>query len=120
MLPRLFRPSAYRWVFLSMLFALLSITGLPVFAEQSQGVMQAFEQPLEESDLVEVSKQEKHQILFFMGITLLVGILTTAALGIAMGIYAKPVFVAHMVSAGLTVTLAIIHAIVAMVWFYPF
>lgn len=67
-----------------------------------------------------ISDERKHQILFMMGVLLLVLVLTTASLGIAMGIYAKPVFVAHMVSAGLTTTLAVAHAIVAMVWFSPF
>jgi hypothetical protein len=53
-------------------------------------------------------------------VTLLILILLTAAMGIRMGIYGKDVFVAHMVLAGLTVTLAIAHAIAAIVWFNPF
>lgn len=67
-----------------------------------------------------IAKKEKHQILFIMGIALLLGIATTVGLGIAMAVYGKPVFVAHMISAGFSLTLAIIHAIVAIVWFYPF
>lgn len=61
----------------------------------------------------------KHQILFLMGITLLVSILTTVGLGIAMAVYGKQVFVPHMLFAGLSATLAIVHAVVAIVWFYP-
>ena len=61
----------------------------------------------------------KHQILFLMGITLLVCILTTGGLGIAMAVYGKQVFIPHMLFAGLSATLAIVHAVVAIVWFYP-
>lgn len=67
-----------------------------------------------------VVQKEKHQILFIMGVALLLGVATTVGLGIAMAVYGKPVFVAHMISAGFSLTLAIIHAIVAIVWFYPF
>lgn len=61
----------------------------------------------------------KHQILFLMGITLLVSILTTVGLGVAMAVYGKQVFVPHMLFAGFSATLAIVHAVVAIVWFYP-
>jgi hypothetical protein len=37
-----------------------------------------------------------------------------------MGVYGKQVFVAHMITAGLSVTLAIAHAVAALVWFNPF
>lgn len=73
-----------------------------------------------EGDAVKISDKEKHQWLFLMGVTLLILLLATASLGIAMGIYGKDVFVPHMVCAGLAVTLAIGHAVTAMVWFYPF
>jgi len=36
-----------------------------------------------------------------------------------MVVFAKPVFVAHMIFAGFSLTLAIAHAIVAIVWFFP-
>lgn len=89
--------------------------------EESQKVIQAFEKQTEQNvGVVPISKKEKHQILFFMGILLLIAVVTTAILGIAMGVYGKPVFIAHMIFAGLSVTLATIHAIVAIVWFYPF
>ena len=58
--------------------------------------------------------------MFVMGVPLLILLLVTGALGIAMGVYGKQVFVAHMVFAGLTMTLALAHAVVGIVWFYPF
>ena len=59
-------------------------------------------------------------VMFVLGVPLLFLLLTTGVLGIAMGVYGKPVFVAHMVCAGLSMTLAVAHAIVGLVWFYPF
>lgn len=67
-----------------------------------------------------VSDHRRHQILFVMGACLLIGILATAAFGIAMGIFGKEVFAAHMVSAGITVFLAVAHAVTSIVWFFPF
>jgi hypothetical protein len=58
--------------------------------------------------------------MFLLGVPLLIFLLITGVLGIAMGVYGKQVFVPHMVFAGLTVTLAVVHAIVGLVWFYPF
>lgn len=110
------------WICIGVFLVAFWSISTPVSATDSQGVIQAFEEQSVASDSasMESDKKEKHQILFFMGMLLLIGILTTAGLGIAMGVYGKPVFVAHMVSASLSVTLAIIHAIVAIVWFYPF
>jgi hypothetical protein len=51
---------------------------------------------------------------------LLLFILIAVGLGVAMGVYGKQVFVWHMLFAGLSATLAIVHAIVGLVWFYPF
>jgi hypothetical protein len=88
---------------------------------EDMSVMQSFAaQQAEEGEAVRISDKEKHKWLFLMGAALLLLLLTTAILGIAMGIYGKQVFVAHMVAAGFTVTLAITHAVAAMVWFYPF
>lgn len=84
-------------------------------------VMEAFAaQQAEEGEAVKISDQEKHRWLFIMGAALLILLLTTAALGIAMAIYGKQVFVAHMLTAGFSVTLAIAHAVAAIVWFNPF
>lgn len=71
-------------------------------------------------DAVAIEDQTKRLIMFLMGVPLLLLLLTTGALGIAMGVYGKPVFVAHMVCAGLSMTLAMGHAVVGIVWFYPF
>jgi len=67
-----------------------------------------------------ISDKTKQRIMFLLGVSLLILVLITGGLGLAMGLYGKPVFVAHMVSAALSVTLAIVHAIVGLVWFYPF
>ncbi len=83
--------------------------------------MQAFtEQQRELSDSRKISEERKHLIMFGMGVLLLVLLLTTAVLGVNMAIYGKRVFVAHTIFAGLSVTLAIAHAVVGIVWFFPF
>jgi hypothetical protein len=67
-----------------------------------------------------VPEKEKHLILFIMGVALLIFLIVTAVLGVAMAVYGKRVFIVHMIFAGFSVTLAIIHSIVAIVWFFPF
>lgn len=60
----------------------------PVRANESQEVMQSFvnkEQTVGKDVLI--SDKKKHQILFIMGILLLIGIIGAAALGIAMAVY---------------------------------
>jgi predicted RND superfamily exporter protein len=64
--------------------------------------------------------KRKQEIMFIMGIPLLVMLIATAVLGIAMGVFGKKVFVAHMVLASLSLCLAVAHAIVGLVWFFPF
>jgi len=89
--------------------------------QQSSGVLQAFENDRSaKSELVAVDEETKHLIMFLMGIPLLLLIITTAALGVAMVVYGKRVFVPHMVCAGLSLTLALGHAVAGIVWFYPF
>jgi len=73
-----------------------------------------------EAGILKVETQKKHKILFIMGICLLLGILTTAGLGLAMVLGDKPVYMWHMAVAGITVTLAIAHAVTSMIWFFPF
>ena len=93
----------------------------PVMSDSTSEVLSAFNQDQDKpSDIVSISDKKKHLIMFSMGAPLLVLILLTAALGIAMGVYGKPVYVPHMICAGLSVTLAIAHAVVGIVWFYPF
>jgi phage-related tail protein len=110
---------------IGLLYLLVVLSGalsvpIQTMAQDSQDVLESFEeQPQQETDTLATTRR-KHQVLFVMGVFLLSGVFTTAGLGIAMAIYAKPVFVAHMISAGFTATLALIHAIVAIVWFFPF
>lgn len=84
-------------------------------------VMEAFErQASKVEDTNVLSDHRKHVIMFLMGVPLIILVLITGALGIAMVVYGKQVFIMHMIFAGLTVTLAIAHVIVGLVWFYPF
>lgn len=84
-------------------------------------VMQQFNEQAEaEGGVFKLTDKEKHQVLFVMGVALLVLIGLTAYFGLAMGIGGKDVFVPHMICAGLTVTLAVAHAVTSIVWFLPF
>lgn len=84
-------------------------------------VMEIFKQEALENQLDnELTDETKHQILFFMGVVLLILLCTTAYLGVSMVVYNQEVFVKHMISAGLTVTLGLAHSVVAIVWFFPF
>jgi len=74
----------------------------------------------DEVGILKVEAQKKHRILFIMGVCLMLGILTTAGLGLAMVLGDKPVFMWHMAVAGITVTLAIAHAATSIIWFFPF
>lgn len=89
--------------------------------QESEEVIHAFtsqEEPV--SEIVEISEKKKHLIMFAMGFALLIFVIVTAGLGISMVLFGKQVFVAHMVFAGFTVFLSIAHAVVAVVWFFPF
>ena len=90
--------------------------------ENSVRVLAAFDQQKAQQvdEGVALSDHRKHQIMFMLGVPLIILLLITGALGIAMGMYGKPLFVVHMISAGLTITLAIAHVIVGIVWFFPF
>jgi hypothetical protein len=111
------------------LVALLSILSvLPAHAEDasqagdnSAQILQAFNRQHRDAEHAKsITDKDKQRIMFLLGVVLITLVLITGGLGIAMGLYGKPVFVAHMVFAGLSVTLAIVHAIVGLVWFYPF
>ena len=108
-------------IFVLLIALMAMLVAAPVKANESQQVMQGFvnkEHVISEHVLIET--KQKHQILFFMGITLLVLILATAGFGIAMAVFGKQVFVPHMICAGGTVFLAMAHAVTAIVWFFPF
>ena len=89
--------------------------------EDSAQILQAFNKQ-HQDDVREKSipQKEKQQIMFLMGVVLFILVLITGGLGLAMGLYGKQVFVSHMLFAGLSVSMAIAHAIVGLVWFYPF
>ncbi len=108
---------------------LLLFTATQAFAGKTEAgtesagieVMSAFTSvDVVEGEAVVIEEKTKRLIMFIMGVPLLLLLLTTAGLGIAMGVYGKPVYVAHMVCAGLSLTLAMGHAVVGIVWFYPF
>jgi len=89
--------------------------------DDSLEVMEVFKQDaLAKQVSNELTDEEKHKILFYMGIALLILLCTTAYLGVSMVVFNQEVFVKHMISAGLTVTLGLAHAVVAIVWFFPF
>ena len=93
----------------------------PAQQPNSAQVMESFARQAEQAEPdTGVSDKTKRVVMFLLGVPLLILLLVTAFLGIAMGVYGKQVFVPHMVSAGLTLTLAVAHAIVGLVWFYPF
>ena len=112
----------------ALLLVLFALPGSVLAADPSSkqlddgaAVMEAFnEQALAKAEASELSDERKHQILFIMGVLLLVLLGLTAYFGIAMGIGGKNVFVPHMVSAGLALTLSLAHAVTAVVWFFPF
>jgi len=86
----------------------------------SEAVMQQFAGDDEIAPERRIETERKHQILFIMGIILLILVLTTGGLGVSMVVFDKNVFVAHMICAGLTMTLAAVHAATAIAWFWPY
>lgn len=89
--------------------------------QNDSSVIQAFNSgEVKKSKTVAIEDETKQLVMFLMGIPLLIMLATTVALGVAMVIYGKKVFVAHMICAGLSMTLAIAHAVVGIVWFNPF
>jgi len=119
---------AWRGIIISLVYCLMLFLSLPVFAAEQQAstnsdvqVMGSFTRnEIIEGEAIRIADHEKRLILFIMGLSLLILVISTAVLGVAMAIYGKQVFVAHMIVAGFTVTLAVAHAVVAIVWFFPF
>ena len=99
----------------------IGLASVPAHADEKGEIIEGFiAHQSQEHGVKAISDHRRHQILFVMGALLFIGIVTTAGLGIAMGIFGKEVFLAHMVSAGFTVFLAAAHAVASMVWFFPF
>lgn len=120
--------SGIMWLWRAIIVAvMLMAVGMPVArAEEapvndSAQILQAFNKQHSESEHAKaITDKDKQRIMFLIGVALFVLVMLTGGLGIAMGIYGKQVYVPHMICAGLSVTLAIVHAIVGLVWFYPF
>jgi hypothetical protein len=66
-----------------------------------------------------LSDKDKRRVLFLLGVPLLICLIITAGLGVAMVVYGKSVFKAHMIFAGLSLSLAGAHVVAALVWFLP-
>jgi len=114
------KPLVWCWVLLHVLSVPFAVAAEKSATNESPTqVMEAFTKSDDQRGALDISNHRKQQIMFIMGITLLILIVTTVSLGVAMVVFAKPVFVAHMVFAGFSLTLAIAHAIVAIVWFFP-
>jgi hypothetical protein len=112
------------WLFVMLWLVLLPTAAFAEGAAKEQSgaqVLQSFANTeVVEGDAVTIADKTKRQIMFLMGIPLLLLLIATTALGIAMGVYGKQVFVMHMLCAGLSLTLAVAHVVVGVVWFYPF
>jgi hypothetical protein len=122
-----FRASLLRSAGIILAASLSILSVLPAHAEDtsqagdSAQILQAFNRQHRDAEHAKsITDKDKGRIMFLLGVVLVTLVLITGGLGIAMGLYGKPVFVAHMVFAGLSITLAIVHAIVGLVWFYPF
>lgn len=88
-------------------------------SQSAEAVMQQFAGSDEVSPQRKIETERKHQILFLMGLSLLVLLLITGTLGIAMVAFGKDVFLPHMIFAGLSLTLAMVHSATAIAWFWP-
>jgi hypothetical protein len=123
-----FRASLLRSVGIILAASLSILSVLPAQAAEdtnqagdSAQILQAFNRQHREAEHAKsITDKDKQRIMFLLGVVLITLVLVTGGLGIAMGLYGKPVFVAHMIFAGLSITMAIVHAIVGLVWFYPF
>lgn len=87
--------------------------------QSSEAVMQQFAGDDEISPQRRIDTERKHQILFMMGGALLLLLLLTGGFGIAMVVFNKDLFLPHMICAGLSITLAIVHSATAIAWFWP-
>ena len=80
----------------------------------------ARQQPQRAAGVTVIEQHEKQVIMFSIGAVLLTLLIGTATVGIAVAAFGKPLFLVHMILAGLTVTVALIHVVVGLVWFYQF
>jgi hypothetical protein len=94
----------------------------PPPASNPTKILESFarQQPLRAAGVTVVGQHEKQVIMFSIGAVLLALLIGTASVGIAVAVFGKPLFLVHMILAGLTVTVALIHVAVGLVWFFPF
>jgi len=78
------------------------------------------QQPQRPARATTIAEHERQVIMFSIGTVLLILLISTASVGIAVAVFGKPLFLVHMILAGLTVTMALVHVIVGVVWFFPF
>jgi hypothetical protein len=90
-------------------------------ANDSAQILQAFNKQHRDAEHEKsITDRDKQRVMFLLGVALIALVMITGGLGIAMGLYGKPVYLQHMIFAGLSMTLAVVHAVVGIVWFYPF
>ena len=108
-------------LFIYVLLPLSFMFSSSVHSNERADVLKSFHGS-ERGELIESYDEQKfqHEVMFYMGVTLLLLVFITAGLGIAMVMLGKEVFLQHMIFAGLTVFLAVAHSVVAIVWFFPF
>lgn len=117
-----------RVISLTLMVMMLTVTSIGQAATAPEDVngtqvLEAFGQQQaakEKADQERISLRKKYLIMFMLGIPLLTLLLATGAVGIAVGIFGKPWFLLHMILAGLTMSLALVHVVVGLVWFFPF
>ena len=122
-----FKMSALRYASTILAILLSFLTMLPAYAQEAppadngaQILNEFNKQNRSDIRAKAIPLKEKQQIMFLLGLGVILLVIITGGLGLAMGVFGKPLFVAHMVFAALSITLAIAHAIVGLVWFYPF
>ncbi len=108
-------------VLLSSFSATVSATEATPDRNDAHAVLAPFiEKELVDGEAVAIDDDQKHLILFYMGLALLILIIATAIIGLQMALFGKQLFVPHMICAGFTVTLSLVHAVTAIVWFLPY
>lgn len=116
------------WLHPLLLLSFLSCAYLPVCLADAEPpttgpqILEEFgrQQPQGAARSTTIAEHERQVIMFSIGAALLLLLLSTASVGIAVGVFGKPLFLLHMILAGMTVTLALVHVIVGVVWFFPF
>ena len=96
------------------------ITGTATASESSK-IMETFNDSSASGMVASFDEtRQQHEVLFIMGVILLILIFLTAGFGLAMVLSDKKVFIYHMIFAGATVFLSLAHAVAAVVWFFPY